>query len=359
MMQRIIAWAGRNERHIGALLFVAGFGLDVFTFGALSVSLVNYFFLVYLLVTFAAIGATHYLFSEARRTGRAWRSLRVIVPLASQFVIGGLLSGMLVFYTRSGSVLVSWPFLLILLLAFVGNEYYRKYKDRLVFQSLLFYLALYAYILFAIPYYTKSLTSWSFYLSTLVTLVAGALFFYMLYFIGRQRFLDSFKYILASAAVSTLVIVSAYLGGVLPPLPLSLREIGVYHDLERSAGEYVLSGEQMPWYGTLLGQTVHVVPGESLVAFSSVFAPTAFTTTLTHRWEFYDQTKRAWVVVSTVRFPLSGGREEGYRGYSESARIVPGKWRVSVISSSGQKLGRRYFTAVTSDGPVPLVQEFR
>lgn len=354
--QKLLAWAASNERRIGATLFVVGFLTDIITFGLVSLNTTNYFFLAYLFITLVSLFGSHYLYSRSTSYSTRTQALKIIFPLVFQYCMGSLLSGTLIFYTRSGSVFVSWPFLLVFVLVFVGNEYFRMYKDRLVFQTLLFYLTFYAYVLFAYPFYMRTLTFWTFYISTGIAIVAMGIILWVLFKIGRERFLDSFSHILTTSIVSTLVMVGAYASGILPPLPLSLRDINIYHSVARTGNEYVVFGEAVPWYGSLLGTTVHMVPGESLFAYSSVFAPTTFTTTLLHVWERYDEAKGKWIRVSKIAFPLSGGRDGGYRGYSESASVSPGKWRVSVLTGNGQVIGRLTFTIVRAESNIPLLE---
>ncbi len=355
--QGILAWASRNERKLGAVVFVSGFLTDIVTFGLFPLTATSYFYIAYLSVTLLALFVTHLLYSRAWSPTTVFRTARVVFPLIFQFCMGSLLSGTLIFYTRSGSVFVSWPFLLVFLLVFVGNEYFRMYKDRLVFQTLLFYLTFYAYLLFAYPFYTHVLTSWSFYISTAIAAGGMSAILAGLFFIGKSRFLQSFEYIIATCVGATLIMVGSYTTGILPPLPLSLRDAGIYHGLVKSGGDYILYGEPSPWYTNLLGETVHVAQGETLYAYSSVFAPAAFSATLSHLWEYYDSEQKKWVTVSKVSFPISGGRDGGYRGYSQTTSITPGKWRVSVLSGSGQVIGRLSFTVVQAATSTALIEE--
>jgi len=357
--KRILAWAARNERKLGALVFIAGFATDIVTFGLFPLEITNYFYLSYLCLTLVAIFVTHYVYSRDGEQSTTTRALRVFFPLLFQYCIGSLLSGTLIFYTRSGSVLVSWPFLLTFLLVFVGNEFFRMYKDRLVFQVFLFYLTLYAYVLFAFPYYTHTLSVTSFYLSSALSVGVGAALLYFLYIIGSKRFLASFKQIALGTTVATFLMAGAYQTGILPPLPLSIQDIGIYHLVTRTDSGYRTVGEPSAWYAPLIGTDVHIAPSSPLYAYSAVFAPTAFSTNLVHVWEHYDETQRTWVTVSKIGFPIKGGRDGGYRGYSIVDRTSAGKWRVSVLTESGQAIGRLAFTVVITSDPAPLIEELK
>jgi hypothetical protein len=78
--------------------------------------------------------------------------------------------------------------------------------------------------------------------------------------------------------------------------------------------------------------------------FTSVFAPTRLSTTITHEWQFKEPTTGEWVDVSEVSFPIQGGRDGGYRGYTLEDVTVPGLWRVNVRTSDDRLIGKVTFT---------------
>ena len=140
-----------------------------------------------------------------------------------------------------------------------------------------------------------------------------------------------------------------YFFNVLPPIPLALRDAGVYHSLQRIQGSYYLDTEPESVIEKIVpGQIIHVQGSKSIYVFSSIFAPADLNTTIVHDWEFFDATKREWISKSKPSYKISGGREGGYRGFS-SAVIVPGKWRVSVQTLRGQTLGRVKFKAIYAE----------
>ena len=98
--------------------------------------------------------------------------------------------------------------------------------------------------------------------------------------------------------------------------------------------------------------TIHLIPGQPLYAFSAVFAPTRLHTTITHRWEYFDEERGAWVMQSSHSYPIAGGREKGYRGYTLITHVQPGRWRVDVTTQRGQIIGRMKITVVAAgDSP--------
>ncbi len=90
-------------------------------------------------------------------------------------------------------------------------------------------------------------------------------------------------------------------------------------------------------------QTLHLQEGRRVVVYSAVFAPTALNTNIVHHWQHYDEAKEKWVTVTHATFPIVGGRDGGYRGYSWKLNVESGYWRVNVETPNGQLLGRIKF----------------
>lgn len=360
MVKRILAWAQRNERHLGAVVFVWGFITDIITFVFLDIAVVNVVFAAYLALAALAIFLGHLLSSRAPENPSVrYRSALVLLPLAAQYLIGNLLSGFLIFYTKSSVLGASWPFLVLLAVIFIGNEWFRKYKDRITFMAVLLFFTAYAYAIFALPLFLRALGPAVFILSTAVALGAFALYLLVLYRAGRMKLAQSVLPIAGSSLVITVLVVSAYFSGLIPPIPLTLKEAGIYHDVERQGDAYVLTGEpERPWYDPR-PQVLHVPAGQPLSAFGAVFAPIRFGAVVVHRWQRYDEEKRAWVTQSRISFPIAGGRSDGYRGYSEIPSPVPGEWRLRVETENGQVIGQRRFSVERASGPAALKEFVR
>jgi len=64
---------------------------------------------------------------------------------------------------------------------------------------------------------------------------------------------------------------------------------------------------------------------------------------IVHLWEHYDVAQAKWISVSEISFFISGGRREGYRGFTLKNNVEEGSWRVDVATENGQILGRIRF----------------
>ncbi len=355
----VLLFARTHERKLGAGLFALGFLTDLFTFGLLPPEIVNWFFVSYLALAAVTILGAHSVSIFKERDAWWKKTFAVLFPLGAQYAFGGLFSGFVVFYARSSVFAVSWPFLLLLALVYAGNEYFRLHREHLVFQTLLFFVALYAYAIFALPFLIGKIGPWTFMGSTVAAVVLFALFLWTLSLINKKRLFENIRLTTAATGAVTLVICLSYFSGLIPPLPLALSEEGVYHSVTKVAGGYTVETEQKaPWWH-IGPPTVHVTPSGSVSVYSAVRAPISFSSSVVHRWQYLDETKGDWVTASRISFPLSGGRSEGYRGYSTKGSLVEGKWRVSVETPNGQTIGRIRFDVVFVETPPALILETR
>ncbi len=355
MIRRILAWAQRNERHLGAVVFFFGFVTDVIALVLLDVSFVLAASGLYLALAAIAVFLTHALSSWRSHPSVRRRSIAVILPLLAQYLIGNLLSWFLIFYTKSAVLEASWPFLLILLLVFVGNEWFRKYKDRIAFIAVLLFFAAYAYTIFALPLFLRELGPWIFAGSTLVAILAFGIYLFLLSRVAKLG--RTLAPLIGSCLAIVALVVTAYFTGLVPPIPLALKDSGIYHSLAREGDRYVVMAEAGNAWWDPRPETIHAVPGQSLYAFSAVQAPIRFGATVVHRWQRYDEEAREWTTQSRIAFPIAGGRADGFRGYSEVGSVTPGEWRVRVETENGQIIGQMRFTAVRAANPPVLREE--
>ena len=324
MLKKLFIWIGKYEQHLSAASMVAGFVFDTLFFGRVDLWRTQAVFASYTAVCFVSIALLHYLESRAAR-GRPKPRWRSLLPLATQFALGGFWSGFLILYSRSAVISASWPFLLVLFAIFIGNEYYRAYHDRLVFTSVLFFFALYSCAIFELPIYTGTIDVRTFLESGLAAILIFALFTILLRILGNARFKEEVWRIRAGALAVLLLINFFYFTNILPPLPLSATAAGVYHSVWRVPGSYLATAEDESWAARTLGfaPTLHAVQGESFSAYSSVFAPTTLATTIVHQWQWYDPSAGWWVTKASIQYPIVGGRDNGYRGYSTVLMTPP------------------------------------
>lgn len=345
---------------------VGGFLVDYVTFTNIQISSTFILLFVYwvfagVVITFEHLYDAGY-FRSIPRSSVTLRYFRLFAPLAVQFAFGSLLGASLIFYWFGGAFAVSWPVMAVLVLLLVSNETFRSYFDMPLVQISVYFFASLSLLSFFLPFLFASLSAWLFVAAGAVSLAVFALYiFYLpvfaihLYPQRRPLFIS----VIAIAAVMNLL----YFTNFIPPIPLALREAGMYHTLQSNAGKYVMQGEPEDFWeslqATIFGQTVHVTAGEKIYLYTAIFAPAKLKTTIVHSWQYYDEAQKDWVNKGDLPFTINGGRTEGYKSYSYQSNLTPGRWRVSVENQRGQVLARVRFTVEKVDAPVELQEVIR
>ena len=353
----VLGWVRHHERTLSAFGMVAGFVSDNVMFRRIDLPNTQAIFAAYLTLAAASIAGLHFLERRARE-GRFYARWRALLPMATQFALGGLWSGFLVFYSRSAVVTASWPYLAVLTGFFIGNEVLKKYHARLVFTSALFFFAVFSYAIVTVPLYTHTIGRLTFIASGLVAIGILVLFLYLLAAINRAQFRNARTKIAAGVAAVYVLVNVFYFTNTLPPLPLALSRVGVYHAVKKTGDVYTALGEAEPWY-TIFGiaPVLHVAAGQPLFVYSAVFAPIKLLTRIVHRWRHYDPGSGHWRTVSAVSFSINGGRDGGYRGYTIKHNPQPGDWRVDIDTSEGHLVGRITFKVEQVPAAPPEVPE--
>jgi hypothetical protein len=132
-----------------------------------------------------------------------------------------------------------------------------------------------------------------------------------------------------------------YLVKLIPPVPLSIPFIGVYHSVEKTEEVYRLSHERPVWRFWQHGdQEFLAQPGDKVYVFFRVFSPTRFSDQVLMRWYWKE---RGWTLQDSIPIKIVGGREQGFRGYGFKSKYQPGEWKVQIETTDGREIGRVYF----------------
>lgn len=348
-IHKIKWWIRRHERLVSSIALIGGFVVDNITLQRIDLLFENIVLGSYLLIAGIAIVVSS-LYHAGRIRGKYSEWVRILSLIALQFAFGGLFSGFLIFYTRSASIGASWFFLLVLVGLFLANEFLKGYFVRLSFQISLFFIALFSFAIYFVPILTKRIGAPIFLLSGVVSLLIIYGFLYILKLIVPEMIEGNKKIFIRSIGGIFIVINIFYFLNLIPPIPLSLKDVGIYHSVERRGEGYVVVDEVRPWWDfDLLYETINLSAGEPAYAFSSIFAPTNLSTTIIHEWLLFDEENRRWVSQSKITFPIVGGRENGYRVFSKREAIKLGFWRVDIKTPRGQIIGRVKFNVERSD----------
>jgi hypothetical protein len=334
---------GRFERPISSLSLVAGFVFDALTLKRVDTLWENIWVLAHLIIVGVFIILIHVQESnpgdEHDPSKRHFWYVNIL-----QFFFGGILSTYLVFYFRSADIFTTWPFILLLAIAFIANESFKKHYIRFSFQISLFFLSIYAFAIFLVPVVLHKIGMWVFLLSGILSLISISIFIaILLHFIKERR--ESEKLILFLVAGIFLMVNILYFTNLIPPIPLSLKDADVLHSIQKNKdGNYDVTYEDYGWRGYFkLYPDFNQVAGTPVYVFSAIFSPKGLNITIVHEWQHYDEIQKKWVTESKINLPVTGGRDGGFRTYSVRSGLAAGKWRVNIKTEQGQVIGNTRF----------------
>jgi hypothetical protein len=335
----------KHREHFLTVAFICGFIVDNLTLTRVDQLFDNVILLTYVFLAMSSL-LLLYAGSAGKFPERMNLFLRKYAPLVTQYAFGGLFSGMLIFYGRSGSWLVSWPFLLIILGVILGNETIKDRVQRLLFNIGMLFVGLFSYVVLIVPVVVGKMGALVFIGSGLLAVLIMFLFVRALALIV-PRFITLHQ----RALVFIVGIIYAtfnflYFANIIPPIPLSLKDVGIYHSVVRfEDNTYQLKYEEGEWWQFYKNSDdiFHPEQGGNVFCFAKVFAPSKIDTDIYHKWEYYDEAQNRWTEHFRMSYPITGGAGEGYRGYTLIENYRDGTWRCTVETSRGQVLGREVF----------------
>lgn len=357
-VKKILRFISVNRRHMATVAFALGFAVDIITFRTINLTMSEILLAGYLVIVAGSILVLG-VPQRGQPAGIA-KHLREWLPIVHQYASGNLLSGFLVLYFSSGSLSASWPFLLLVALAALGNEMLSLERYRVPFETTLFFLNILLFSALATPIALGFLDTNAFLLSIAISFGVFVLFFLVGVLIASHEFRTHARFIGVGALSMAMLVFTLYSTHVIPPIPLSAKSFDIYHGVVRAGDTYRVTDEARSWYERFFdigGVVLHLSSGEPAYVFTSVFAPAHFGADITHTWEWFDVSTHTWVEKETVRFPILGGRSEGYRGYSIAENPTPGRWRISIKTDDGAVIGRESLIVVRTAAPVPTTEK--
>ena len=340
------------KKYLPAIAFFAGFFWDALTIGrrvnASDLLILSAYLIAAIPIIMWLVKKTDQLANNAAATTIANHPLELdsnwkarLPYLLLQFLFGSLFCALFILYFKSSSHITAFVWSLGLGALLVANEFLETHYKRFTLIWTLFGFCLILLLNFVIPYVLGSVHWVWFYISVILAVVAtNSLKLKISPHLGR----------IGPTYLVAIVISSAYVLDVIPPVPLVTRDIEVGTKLEKIDGKYVLQQDKAPlwifWRSTL--NSVHINPGDKVYCISSVFAPAGLEAKLYHRWQFYDE-KKGWVTMSRIGFALAGGRNNGFRGYTFKQNVAYGQWRVKVETENERTIAIHKFVLESND----------
>lgn len=250
------------------------------------------------------------------------------------FFLGTFLSHTLIYYFRSADIIQMWPIFLIIFFAVIANEF----LFGTIPDIILFYISLTFYIIFNVPIFLNKVNTETFFYSILISVILSSLITMLI-----QSIYLSKKELISLIIFSILfpfLILRLYYINYIPAVPLELGDSGFYSKIEKINKDNLIDYTKEK-EGFVEKKELFIIDNsfysfndltnKELYFFSSIISPAKLEALISNIWEKYDEEKKIWLFQSGIDYPISGGREDGYRGYS-NVKISKGLWRVKVLA---------------------------
>ena len=331
------------------VFFFSGVGYDTFTLTRIDRLQDNLLLLIYLLLLGVLIALTGRLGIEPAPDREQLAALpsvtrwvlrvRPYYPIAVQFLLGGLFSAYAVFYSRSATFTSTGIFFALLVVLLVGNEFLRDRLSSLRLLVSLYALVCFAFFTFFLPVMTGLMNTAIFLAGAGLSATVIFLVVQLIYWNNPERSKREAVGVTAPAIALIGLLVGFYFLNWIPPVPLSMKFGGIYHEVKKTGDRFELSFEK-DWYQVWKRSDDTYPANEPIYCFTAVFAPVDLNTTIYHHWYFRTNNSKPFTHADRIPLKISGGREGGYRAYTFKQRLDPGDWRVDVETEDGRIVGR-------------------
>lgn len=344
----------RHETKLEVAFFIIGFILDVLLIDVPD-SLFGIAQQVGYIVVIALLIHYELLFRLRKwRPGKWLRKVWSYRNLALHFCLGSLLNLYSIFYIKSASLLSSVVFLALMIAFILGNELPIVKRAKVSAKIGLYAICLFSFfsILFPILF---GFVGW---MPFIASVAATLLVFWIQLNLLSKKILD--RALIARSLVAPVVSVMAafvvfYTLGWIPPVPLSVKEQGVYHLIEKKDGGFQLSFEKSWWrFWQTSDVDFRAEIGDKIYFYAQIYSPTRISDRVVIHWLQKD-TKGKWQTSDRIPMMIQGGREAGFRGYAFKSNYAPGEWQIRVETDGGIEISRLYFDVIQVESTGPRV----
>jgi hypothetical protein len=336
--------------HSNTIFFVGGFLFDLMTLGRIDS------WLDLLLQSLYLFGITFLVIQRVRADNGIWKPTGRVARLwefeteALHFFYGGLLSAYVIFYFRSATTSRSFIFLLIVVVMMFANEMPQLRRAGSIMRLGLYAFCVASYLNYLIPVLIGRMGVWVFTLAIVLSAGASAWVVNRIAQLTPHPAAARRRLGWAPALVQTALVL-LYAFRWIPPVPLSLQYVGIFHDVQRDGTDYRLIYRKPAWYRFWRQDDRPFVarPGESLYCFVRIFAPRRFRHQVYVRWLEKHPVSGKWMKTDRIPLPVTGGRGEGFRGFVRKSNYQPGRWRIYVETEDERLIGTLGFTVRQDD----------
>ena len=335
-----------HKKYAPLLFFILGFLWDSLTLGRID----RLYDVVVLCSHMTLLTVSIYLYNLVDTENGNTKFLQkygLYLPLAIQFFFGGLSSAYVIYFSRSVSLSKTAAFFVLLLVLFIANEFLRKRISNKYLQFGFYFFVNFIFFSFFIPVVLKQMNTTIFIASGIVSFISTISLFFLVYTSSKEAKEEISKPKMLTLLISIFVFINGcYYFRLIPPVPLALDKGIVAYNVTVENSKYLVTYEVDEWYYFWRDHKVdfNKSPNEPVYVFTSIFAPTDLKKQIYHRWKWFNETNKKWEVVEEIGYKITGGRNDGFRGYTFKNNIWDGFWKVEVVTKEDLVLGVVDFT---------------
>lgn len=344
-----------HEKRLNISFFLGGFLFDIFTLSEVNDPFSITQQILYILLTGTILFFEYSKPSDFEPQNKILKLFWNYKKLIFHFFLGSLISIYSIYFLISSSFFTSLFFVILLLTLLVANEIEWVQDSKVNIKLCLYVIVLFCFYSMMWPVFLGFVGLVPFFLA-IVTCVATIYFGYKLLLKNVPDPQEMKKKFLAPSLGVIFLFVLFYFLGWIPPVPLSVQNMGIYHLIEKQDNQYVLH-HQNPWWRFWQkgDQEFLAEPNDKIYFFAKVSSPAGFDDQIILHWYNYHP-KLGWQSTDKIPMNVRGGRSEGYRGFSTKQNFSEGEWRVSVETTDHREIGRLYFNVkMTTNNGEPRV----
>jgi hypothetical protein len=342
LKNKMLQYYQLHERRVDLSFFLGGFVFDIFTLSEVNdpISIIQQ--ILYLIIMGTILYFEYSRTDDFEPNNKLFKTLWNYKRLIFHFCLGSLISIYSIYFLISSSFFTSLVFVLLLLALLVANEIKFIQESKVNIKLCLYVIALFCFYSMMWPILLGFVGLTPFFLSiitTLATIIAS--YKLIIKKIIQPQELKK-KFLIPSFGVIILFILFYFLGWI-PPVPLSVQDMGIYHLIEKQNNQYILH-HQNPWWRFWQkgDQNFIAEANDKIYFFAKISSPTGFNDKIILHWYNYHP-KLGWQSTDKIPMNVRGGRSEGYRGFSVKQNYTEGEWRISVETTDNREIGRIYF----------------
>lgn len=327
-----------HEVLVSMVVFALGFLFDILTISRID----NIFFILQQSLYLLILG--FFLVLEIRRKAEQkelWKYHHLVV----HFLFGALLSIYTIFYYTSASAITSFLYIMLLAGLMLANEFEKVRALGLPVRVTLYAICTLSFFSFLFPIIMGRVGILPFWLGVFSSLILLT----VIWMVNLRHIRNVERDVVLPAITVHLLFILGYYMALIPPVPVAVKKIGVYYEVKKENDKYIGLHSRNLWEQYTPGAKVlRVREGEKVAILLSVFSPAHFKDQIYLKWYYMDSSPG---LDDTIPITITGGRDQGFRGFAIKQNYRLGHYRVIVETSDGREVGRININLEREDSP--------